>query len=46
MSYEWNPVKARRVHLIRFAIAWLTALLLCSLPTLWLLTQSNFLRSS
>ncbi len=41
MSYEWDPIKARRIHLIKFAVAWLLAILFSALPIWWLVQEAS-----
>lgn len=39
MYYEWDAAKARRIFLIKFAIAWFAAIALAIVP-LWVLVEA------
>ena len=32
MYYEWDPVRARRMFMLKFAVAWLAAIVVSAAP--------------
>ena len=40
MAYEWDAAKARRVYLAKFAIAWLAAVIVASVP-IWIAIKAG-----
>lgn len=42
MAYEWDVRKARRAYLVKFAIAWIAAIVVISFPIMIVVNAITF----